>query len=159
MEMRRFKQQMPEKEAKYILKKATNGILCLIGYDDKPYGVPMSFFYDGDRSIYFHCALSGRKIDCVQHNSYACFTVVDQDEIHPEEFTTYFRSVIVEGIVKIIDNRKEIFNALRLLSSKYSPGLDCEPEIEKGINRVHILKLDIDSLSGKEAIEITKKEI
>ena len=157
MKMRRLKQQIPEAEAKDILKKATNGVLCLTDYENKPYGVPMSFIYDGDRSIYFHCALTGRKIECIKHNSNACFTIIDQDEIHPTEFTTYFRSVIVEGIIKIIEERKEMIEALKLLSSKYSPGLDCEPEIEKGINRVLILKLEIDSITGKEAIELTRK--
>ena len=156
MKMRRFKQQIPEAEAKEILKKATNGVLCLIDYDDRPYGVPMSFIYDGDGSIYFHCALSGRKIDCLHHNPNACFTIIEKDEIHPEEFTTYFRSVIVEGILKIIDNRNDMTEALRLLSSKYSPGKDCEPEIEKGLNRVLILKFEIESITGKEAIELTK---
>ena len=156
MKMRRFKQQFPEEEAKDILKKATNGILCLVDNDDRPYGVPMSFIYHEDGAIYFHCALKGRKIECIKNNPNACFTIIDQDEIHPEEFTTYFRSVIVEGIVRIIDDRNEMIEALRLLSIKYSPGIECEPEIEKGINRVLILKLEIDSITGKEAIELTK---
>lgn len=155
--MRRFKQQVPETEAKEILKKATNGVLCLIDYSNRPYGVPMSFIFDGDRSIFFHCALKGRKIDCIKHNPNACFTIIDQDEIHPEEFTTYFRSVIVEGNVRIIEERNEMIEALRLLSTKYSPGINCEPEIEKGIERVAILKLEIDSITGKEAIELTRK--
>ena len=155
--MRRFKQQIPEAEAKTILNKATNGVLCLMDYDDSPYGVPMSFIYDGEGSIYFHCALTGRKIDCIKQNPKACFTVIDQDEIHPEEFTTYFRSVIVEGTVSILKDRNQMIEALKLLSTKYSPGIDCDSEIEKGIDRVSILKLEIDSITGKEAIELTKK--
>ena len=157
MEMRRIRQQIPEEENKEILKKATSGVLCLTDFDNRPYGVPMSFIYDGEKTIYFHCALSGRKLNCIKYNSNACFTIIDQDEIHPEEFTTYFRSVIVEGQIKIIDDRMEMIEALRLISTKYSPGIDCEPEIEKGINRVLILKLEIDSISGKEAIELTKE--
>ena len=49
-----------------------------------------------------------------------------------------------------------MIQALRLLSAKYSPGIDCEPEIEMGLNKVLILKLEIESVTGKEAIEITK---
>ena len=156
IKMRRFRQQLPEEESKRILLKATNGVLCLIDFDDRPYGVPMSFIYDGKRSIYFHCALSGRKLECITHNQNACFTLIDQDEIHPEKFTTYYRSVIVEGIVKLINDRNEMIEALRLISTKYSPGINCEPEIEKGIDRVLILKLEIESITGKEAIELTK---
>ena len=155
--MRRFRQEVPEEESKRILREATNGVLSLSDYDERPYGVPMSFIYDGNRSIYFHCALSGRKIECIKHNPNACFTVIAQDEIHPEEFTTYFRSVIVEGKIVILSDRQQMIDALKLLSTKYSPGLDCEPEIEKGINRVLILKLEIESITGKEAIELTKQ--
>ena len=155
--MRRFKQQIPEEEAKKILRTATNGVLCLTDYDERPYGVPMSFNYDGENSIYFHCAMTGRKIECIRHNPNACFTIIDQDEIHPEEFTTYFKSVVVEGVIRIIEDRNKMIEALRLLSTKYSPGLDCEPEIEKGIDRVKILKLEIDSITGKEAIELMRK--
>lgn len=154
--MRRFKQQIPKEESKKILLEATNGVLCLIDYDNKPYGVPMSFIYDGDRSVYFHCALSGKKIECIKYNPNACLTIINSDEIHPEEFTTYFKSVIVEGTISTISDKQQMIEALRLLSTKYSPGIDCEPEIEKGINRVLILKLEIKSITGKEARELTK---
>ena len=156
--MRRFKQQISEEESNEILKRATNGVLCLTDISDRPYGVPLSFIYDSHRSIYFHCAKEGRKIECIKRNPYACFTIIDQDEIHPEKFTTYFRSVIVEGTVKIIEDRKEMIDALRLLSEKYSPGINCEPEINKGLDRVFILKLEIDTITGKEALELIKNK-
>lgn len=155
--MRRSRQQIPEKDARHILTFATNGVLSLIDSKGRPYGVPMSFIYDGDKTIYFHCALTGRKIDCIKTNPFCCFTIVDKDEIHPDEFTTYFRSVIVEGSISILKDKSHMENALRLLSSKYSPGIDCEPEITKGINQVSVLKLDISSITGKEAIEFTRK--
>lgn len=153
--MRRFRQQLPEDEVFKILIRATNGVLSLIDVEGHPYGVPLSFVYDGDNSIYFHCALTGRKIDCIRNNPSACFTIVDQDEIQPEKFTTFFRSVVVEGKIKILDDRQEMIDSLRLLSKKYSPGIDCESEIEKGLGRVLVLKLEIASAIGKEAIELT----
>lgn len=159
MKMRRFRQQIPIEESKELLKISSNGVLALIDSDGKPYGVPMSFVYDGVDSIYFHSALSGRKIDCVRNNPNVCFTVIANDEIHPEDFTTYFKSVIVEGVISMLFDEIEIISALRLLSSKYSPGLNCESEIEKGLGRVSVLKLKIDSITGKEAIELTKRRI
>ena len=155
--MRRSKQQLSNEEAKQILQTATNGVLSLIGPDGFPYGVPMSYIFDGEKSIYFHCALIGRKIDCIKNNQHCCFTIVDQDEIHSEEFTTYYRSVIVEGWITILSEREKMMEALRMISSKYSPGIECEPEITKGLNRVLILKMDIKSITGKEAIELTAK--
>ena len=152
MQMRRGRQLLPEEESIRILKEATNGVLCLED-GDRPYGVPMSFIYDDKESIYFHCALEGRKLQCIKNNPKACFTIIEKDEIIPEKFTTYFRSVIVEGEISIIAERSEMEESLRLLSSKYSPGIDCEPEISKGIDRVMILRLHIESITGKEAIE------
>lgn len=46
--------------------------------------------------------------------------------------------------------------ALRLLSDKYSPGVDPEAEITRFINTVCIIRVGIDSVTGKEAIELTK---
>lgn len=155
--MRRFKQQLPQEEAIQILETATNGVLSLIDPDGNPYGIPMSFVFDGDRSIYFHCALSGRKLDCIRANPRCCFTVVDRDEIRPQEFTTYFKSVIAEGEISAVREEDAMIAALRLLSSKYSPGIACESEISKGLSRVMVLKMSINSITGKEAIELTRQ--
>lgn len=38
----------------------------------------------------------------MRHCDKASFTIICQDEIHPETFTTYFRSVICLGRVHII---------------------------------------------------------
>ena len=156
--MRRSKQQLEEDEAKQILQRATNGVLSLTDSNGHPYGVPMSYVYDGENYIYFHCAVAGRKINFINENPHCCFTVIDQDEIHPDEFTTYFRSVIAEGEILLLKETEQKIEALRLLSSKYSPGIDCETEIANGINRVLVLQMKIESLSGKEAIELTRKK-
>ena len=60
--MRRFKQLLSEAETKEILRMATHGILSLVDADGMPYGVPLSFVYDGGDIIYFHCARAGHKI-------------------------------------------------------------------------------------------------
>lgn len=158
--MRRSKQQVPQEEALHTLSTATSGVLSLVDVDARPYGVPMSFVYDGQhQSIYFHCALSGRKIDSIRNNPHSCFTIIDQDEIHPDEFTTYFKSVIAEGTITILQDKEQMIEGLRLLSKKYSPGIDCGSEIGKSIDRVLVLKMQIESITGKEAIELTRKRM
>ena len=157
--MRRSKQQIPQEEALHTLSTATSGVLSLVDVDARPYGVPMSFVYDGNQSIYFHCALSGRKIDSIRNNPRSCFTIIDQDEIHPDEFTTYFRSVIAEGTITILQDKEQIIEGLRLLSKKYSPGIYCDSEISKSIDRVLVLRMQIESVTGKESIELTRKRM
>lgn len=155
--MRRFKQLLPEIDVKTILTKATNGVLSLIDQEEGLYGVPLSFAYDGEGHIYFHSALTGYKIDCISLDSRCSFCVVDQDLIVPEEFTSYFRSVIVKGNIHIVSDSEEIKKGLLLLCDKYSPGIDSDSEISKCLNHVIIMRLDIESMTGKEAIELVRE--
>lgn len=154
--MRRFKQLLPENESKDILCAGSNGVLSLVDDDGRPYGVPLSYVYDGDGAIYFHSARDGRKIDCLSYDPRCSFCVIAQDDVKPVEFTTYFKSVIVSGRIAIVVDRDEIERALQILSKKYSPGIDCQEEIAKCLNRVAVLRFDIESMTGKEAIELTK---
>lgn len=155
--MRRFKQQLSDEEAKEILTGCTNGILSLVDTDGTPYGVPISYVFDGAGLLYMHCAASGRKIDCINSEARCSFCVVARDEIVPEEFTTYFRSVIVAGRISILDDPGEIRAALVMLSDKYCPGIDPTNEIDKFIKTVKVLRIDIESLTGKESIELVRQ--
>ena len=154
--MRRFKQLLDEQATKEILNNATNGVLSLVDSDGEPYGVPISYAYDGDRNIYFHSAVKGHKIECIEADSRCSFCVVAQDLIVPDEFTTYFRSVIVKGRIHPVGSHDEMMKGLLLLCDKYSPGIDPEGEISKCIRHVSVLRLDIDSITGKEAIELVR---
>ena len=54
-EMRRKRQLLSEEESIAILQKATAGTLALLGDNDYPYAVPISYFYH-EGKIYFHSA-------------------------------------------------------------------------------------------------------
>lgn len=156
--MRRFKQQLPIEDAVKILNSCTNGILSLVDKEGNPYGVPISYVYDGNKHIYLHSASTGRKIDCINADSRCSFCVVAQDHVVPEEFTTYFRSVIVTGRIKILTDPGEINAGLIMLSNKYCPGIDPTNEIEKFIKVVKVLRIDIDNITGKESIELVRQK-
>lgn len=154
--MRRFKQLLPEDEARDILRKGSHGVLSLVDADGMPYGVPMNYAYDGER-IYFHGAAEGHKIDCISADSRCAFCVVGQDRIIAEEFTSYFRSVIVKGRIHRVSEPDEIRKGLLLLCEKYAPGLNPDAEIAKHLPHVAVLRLDIACMTGKEAIELVQK--
>lgn len=155
--MRRFKQSLGEQAVKGILFSGTNGILSLVDSDGEPYGVPLSYAYDGDTAIYFHSAVKGHKIECLTFDGRCSFCVVGQDMIRPDEFTTYFRSVIVKGVIHVVDEQEDRIKGLMLLCNKYSPGIDPDSEISKCISYVSVLRLDIDGMTGKEAIELVRE--
>lgn len=153
--MRRFRQQLTEKECIQILCATTAGVLSLCGKDNQPYGVPLSHVYENGK-LYFHSALTGLKLDLIRQNGKACFTIIAQDEIHPEKFTTYFRSVMVFGTIRIIKDEKEKMHILDALGRRCNPD-DSEgllKEIKMGSGRCHALELSIENITGKQAIEL-----
>lgn len=155
--MRRFKQQLTDCDCVGILRDTTSGVLALCGHDKQPYGVPLSHVYDNGK-LFFHSALTGHKIDLLRENNKASFTVISQDEIHPETYTTYFRSVIAFGSVRIIEDDAEKMQALQLLGRRCNPD-DAEglaKEIAGGFAHCMILEMSISRLTGKQAIELTR---
>ena len=158
-EMRRKKQSLPQQEIADILHKRTSGVLALLGDNDYPYAVPISYVYD-DGKIYFHSAKRGHKIDAVQKTAKASFCVVDKDFFVPEEYTTYFRSVIAFGQIKVIEDESEKRAAIEKLAIKYAPE-DTAANRDHAINRewkpLCMLEMTIDYITGKEAIELATK--
>lgn len=155
--MRRHRQQLSQEESISILQRATSGTLALLGDDDYPYAVPISFVYH-EGSLYFHSAMEGHKVDAIRRHDKASFCVIDQDDVHGEQYTTYFRSVIAFGRISIIDDAEEKLTAARLLGNRYNPNQDqaLQKEIDKGLHRMHVIRLKIECLTGKEAIELTR---
>lgn len=157
-EMRRKKQKLSKEECERILYDGTSGVLALHGDDGYPYTVPISYVYDGEK-LWFHSAKSGHKIDAVLKNDKASFCVIDQDQIVPEEYTTYFRSVIAFGRIHIAEDDTEKRSAIEKLALKYSPD-DTDENREKAIERewnpLCILEMEIEHLSGKQAIELER---
>lgn len=158
--MRRKNQALSHEECELILNKATSGVLALSGDDNYPYAVPLSYVYDNGR-IYFHCARSGHKIDAISRNEKASFCVIDQDLVIPEEYTTYFRSVIVFGKIRILTDEKEKRLAIEKLAERYAPDIgthERQKAIDKDYAPLCMLELTIEHMSGKEAIELAKKK-
>ena len=157
-EMRRKGQQLSEEESNAILHKATSGTLALSGDDGYPYAVPMSYVYHDGR-LYFHSALAGHKVDAIRKCDKASFCVVEKDEVHPDKHTTFYRSVIAFGRIHIIGDEAEKISTAHLLGNRYNPGDDdsLQKELEKGLSRMLMIRLDIEHLTGKEAVELMRQ--
>ncbi len=155
--MRRKRQQLPDEECRRILENSTSGTLALLGDNEYPYAVPISYVYSGT-CLYFHSAVTGHKVDAIRSCDKASFCVIAQDLVHPKEYTTYFRSVIVFGRIHIIEDEEEKMAAARALGEKYNPHDDegLSKELEKGFSRMVAIRLDIEHMTGKEAIELVR---
>lgn len=157
-EMRRKKQALPPEECAAVLRRGTSGVLALDGDCGYPYAVPISYVYDGEK-LYFHSARTGHKLDAIRHNPKASFCVIDQDQVVPEEYTTYFRSVVVFGRMRMLEDEQEKRDAIEKLAIKYAPK-DSPENRRRAIDRewepLCMLEMTVEHLSGKEGRELAK---
>ena len=157
-EMRRKRQMLSKEECEQVLYRGTSGVLAVSGDDGYPYPVLLSYVH-AHSCIYFHCAKSGHKLDAIRRDAKVSFCVIDRDQVVPEEYTTYFCSVIVFGKIRILEEEQEKRRAIQRLAVKYAPE-DSEAARQAAIERecapLCMLELVPDYISGKEAIELVK---
>lgn len=154
--MRRNKQALSPAQCEAVLARGSSGVLAVSGDDGYPYAVPLSYVYAGGR-LYFHCAASGHKLDAVRRCPKASFCVIDQDRVVPEEYTTYFRSVIVFGQVRELTDAAEKRAAVLQLSRKYVPNANDSAhsaEADRFWASLCMLELVPEQITGKQAKEL-----
>lgn len=159
-ELRRKKQALSGAECEAVLERGTHGVLALAGDDGYPYAVPLSYLY-ADGKLVFHCAKAGHKMDAVARCNKASFCVVDRDQVVPEEYTSYFRSVIAFGRIRVLEDEGEKRAAIDDLARRYFPGDTAEHRqayIDREWAGVALLELAVEHLSGKQATELLQAE-
>lgn len=155
-ELRRKRQALSRADCEAVLSRGTSGVLALAGEDGYPYAVPLSYLYE-DGKLLFHCAKAGHKLDAVARCDKASFCVIDQDRVVPEEYTTYFRSVIAFGRIRVIGDDGERRSAVERLALKYHPGDTPEHRnryIDSEWAPLCMLEMTVEHLSGKQATEL-----
>jgi len=98
-------------------------------------------------------------LDALKTCDKASFCVYDHGYRREGEWALNVRSVIAFGRIHVIDDKDELISALSLLGERYNPGhpSDCIAEINKFINNVCVLCLEIEHMTGKAARELIKK--
>lgn len=149
LKIRRKDREISTGEATRLLTEGEYGFLSTVGKEGQPYGVPLSYVYR-DKSIYFHCALKGHKLDNIGDNRRVSFCVVGRTKVLPDKFATEYESVIVSGVAREVRG-KERFDALVSFLEKYSPGFIEEGKryIERKDAATKVIRIDIDELTGK----------
>ncbi|MCF6271530.1 MAG: pyridoxamine 5'-phosphate oxidase family protein [Melioribacteraceae bacterium] len=148
-ELRRKDRAITNEEAITLLNKGEYGVLSTTSENGEPYGIPLSYCVV-DNSIYFHCAVEGKKLGHFKHNKAVSFCVVRDTEILPNKFSTKYESVIISGIVEeVFGDEKQV--GLEGLLHKYSPEF-----LEKGLSYIKdssiktlVFKISIEQISGK----------
>jgi uncharacterized protein len=144
-----------------VLSSVEYGTLALC-VDNTPYSIPLNFVHDKE-SIYFHGSKKGKKMQMIYENTNASFSVVQSYSIIQSYFssndllacpaTHFFKSIIIDGQIEIIDSYEEKVKAMSLLMEKlqkeggYKPFTD--KAYEKMLNAVAVYKLNKKNLTAK----------
>ncbi len=153
--MRRIRQALNKGQCEQILKANTHGVLGVNGEDGYPYTVPLSYAFE-DGKIWFHCVLSGYKMDAIQNSPKCSFCVVHQDDVHKKTYTTRYQSAICSGKIHSLEGEQKK-PAIEPLALKYYPEESREHReqtIENAWNRMTVLQMDIEQISGKQGKEL-----
>jgi len=132
-------------------------LVCHVGMADggAPYVVPQNFGYrfadDGTLELYFHSALTGKKLDVIRKNNKVCFEMtVEGEQIRadsPCNWGCYYTSVIGYGEAVIIEDAAEKREGLSILF-KHQSGLDVEFD-DKQAESVCVYKIVSKEFTGK----------
>lgn len=158
--MRRKRQLLGEDEALDMIRRGSHGVLAVVDETGYPYAVPISpVVYDG--RVYFHCAKSGHKLDAIRACDRVSLCVVDRDDVQPATFSTHYRSAILFGRARIVEDAAEILGAMRALAAKYSPNegeAAFQHEMSTEAPALCVVAIEIEHLSGKQAKGLVKSE-
>ena len=132
-EMLRARQQLTREECLEILKREKRGVLSVLGDDGYPYGIPLDHYYrEEDGRLYFHCGRAGHKLDALRRCPKTSFCVLEESGPEPGDWALRFRSVVVFGRVKFIEDPETICGIAAALSRKFT---DDEAYIAEEIRR------------------------
>lgn len=120
---------------------------------DEPYVIPISFGYDG-KSLYFHTARRGRKIDFIAANPRVCFQLerdvkLITDPEDPCEWSFSFESAVGYGTISEIASPEERIHALSQIMVHYS-GREWAFE-PADLGSVKLWRLVVDRVTGKRS--------
>jgi nitroimidazol reductase NimA-like FMN-containing flavoprotein (pyridoxamine 5'-phosphate oxidase superfamily) len=128
-------------------------------WEDQPFLTPSNFWYDeGNERIIFHSNIAGRVRENIERNPKVCLEASEMGELLPSnialEFSLQYRSVLVFGAARILEDPEEKREALYGLIGKYFPemeaGKEYRPITDKELKRTTVYAIEIESWSGKE---------
>jgi len=150
---RRKDRMISETDSLRLLGEERVGRLALADKSGQPYVVPLNHLLL-DRTIYFHCALSGRKLDMLRENPQVCYEVDRFLGIKSGatacEYGAFYESAIAFGVASEVLDPIEKVRILNLLTSHHAaPGAEFRPVDEAAASRVGVVAIEIQQLSGK----------
>jgi len=148
---RREKELVEQQQLEDILRQGRE--LQLAMHDgDYPYVLPLNYGY-ADGYLYFHCALEGKKLDCLRSNPKVGFCISEVlKRIEGDaacKWSTLFRSVVGRGTAEIIETREGKIAGYNVIMQHFDgPVGNYAERLLKGSV---LVRIKIDSMTGKQS--------
>jgi len=119
----------------------------------EPYVVPLNYAY-AEGKIIFHCALEGRKLDCLRARPRVCFSIAQQIGKVEAHFGTACHvdneSVICLGEARIVDEPQERARLLNVFNRCFKPDA---AEIPVGANpNCAVVTITLTEMTGRREL-------
>ncbi|MDY0267418.1 MAG: pyridoxamine 5'-phosphate oxidase family protein [Methanimicrococcus sp.] len=152
MQNRMKNHPLAEEEIDSLLETELIGHLATV-QGNQPYVVPVHFFYQ-DQKIYIHGLHKGQKLKNISENQNVCFEVSRFEKLimptdnSPCDVNTQYRSVIIKGTAKIVEEDKAKTGVLNQIVEKYTPILS-GIEFGDSIKETAVIEITIKEMTGK----------
>lgn len=147
--MRKAKRQLGTDQAFEIFDRAPYITVSMCRTDGSPYGLPLSLVRKDEKTLYFHCADEGEKLDCIRHNPIVSLSAVSKCtpvfETEKLNYTEHYQSAIAIGRCEQVTDRDEKIEALRLLCQRFLPKhmIHFDDAIARSLDRTTIIKITL----------------
>jgi uncharacterized protein len=143
-------------EPEAIYKVLDAGFLCHLGFnvDGQPFVIPTLYGRNGDK-IYLHGSAVSRTLKQLDTGVAACLNVAIVDGLvlarSGFHHSINYRSVVVFGTAKKIQDEEKKINALRVIMEHAVPARwdNVRPPTEKELNATAVLEFPIEEASAK----------
>ena len=104
--MKKKSREMDASWALEVMDKAPYITVSMSDADGMPYAVPLSLARTDEKTLYFHCAMEGKKLDILSMNPRVCLSAVSKCKptVGPKDgsFTLEFKSAIAFGKAEMV---------------------------------------------------------
>ena len=95
----------------------------------------------------------------VKSNEKVSLSIIDSDEVIETKYTNKYKSVIVFGKARIIENKNEVYKNCVQMAKAICPHMDdngIKEETERFINETAVVEITPEHITGKEGLEFYK---
>ncbi|MBK7472944.1 MAG: pyridoxamine 5'-phosphate oxidase family protein [Betaproteobacteria bacterium] len=147
---------MSDERVREVVSRGFSGRLATVGPDGWPYIVPLLYVWINGEIWVHNTRARGHLRANVDHERRVCFELDDAGEVfaygrYECDTTVAYRSVVVFGHIRVVEDRQQKAAFFDALMGKYGdPGWDRPKSFFPRLDEVTVYAIAIERMTGKE---------